>query len=237
MEKFIKKIKKNYLSYISLHKKRPKSVLLFSESLNMEPKEFYQYFKNFETIDKSIWLDIIKITIEKVKAEDVYPEYAVREKILSFYFTLIEELKLNRDFALLCFNDNLLGINLSYPFLKEFKMEFTTYAKELIEEGQATEEIIDRPVVSQVYADALWGQTFFIIKFWIDDFSKEYEKTDAAIEKVTNLSFDLLGHNPIDGAFDFGKFLLQNFKLPFFKDCDFSMKDKKDKQKENSTAD
>ncbi|MBX2843430.1 MAG: TetR/AcrR family transcriptional regulator [Flammeovirgaceae bacterium] len=202
----------------------------------MEQKEFYQYFKNFETIDKNIWLDIIKITIEKVKAESVYPEYAVREKILSFYFTLIEELKTHRAFALLSFSDNFLGINLSFQFLDDFKREFNDYAKELIEEGQATEEIIDRPIVSKVYKDALWGQTFFILRFWINDFSKEFEKTDAAIEKVTNLSFDLLGHNPIDGAFDFGKFLLQNIKFPFLSDFDFSMKNKKEKGGEKSTS-
>jgi hypothetical protein len=47
----------------------------------------------------------------------------------------------------------------------------------------------------------------FVIGFWIKDNSQGFEKTDAAIEKAVNLSFDLLGKNIADSAFDFAKFV------------------------------
>jgi ubiquinone biosynthesis protein COQ9 len=48
------------------------------------------------------------------------------------------------------------------------------------------------------------------LKFWIDDTSNAFEKTDAAIEKSVNLAMDLMGKSPLDAALDFGKFLFQN---------------------------
>jgi hypothetical protein len=42
------------------------------------------------------------------------------------------------------------------------------------------------------------------------DHSKAFEKTDEAIERSINLSFDMLGKSPLDSALEFGKFLFQN---------------------------
>jgi len=53
-------------------------------------------------------------------------------------------------------------------------------------------------------------QLLFVIGFWIKDDSIAFEKTDAAIEKAVNLSFDLMGKGPLDAMLDFGKFLYQN---------------------------
>ncbi|MDQ2864039.1 MAG: TetR family transcriptional regulator C-terminal domain-containing protein, partial [Bacteroidota bacterium] len=66
---------------------------------------------------------------------------------------------------------------------------------------------------SKRYKDALWIQFAFIINFWIDDDSNGFEKTDEAIEKGINLSFDLFQRSPIDNLFEYGKFLARNGKL------------------------
>ena len=52
----------------------------------------------------------------------------------------------------------------------------------------------------------------FILKFWSNDESPNFEKTDAAIEKSVTLAFDLIGKGILDNALDFGKFLYQNSK-------------------------
>jgi hypothetical protein len=50
---------------------------------------------------------------------------------------------------------------------------------------------------------------FYVLK----DDSKDFEKTDAAIEKSVQLSFELIGKGVLDVAIDFGKFLFQNRKM------------------------
>ena len=39
---------------------------------------------------------------------------------------------------------------------------------------------------------------------------QEFEKTDEAVEKVVNLSFDLIGKGAVDSMLDFAKFMYQN---------------------------
>ena len=47
----------------------------------------------------------------------------------------------------------------------------------------------------------------FLMKFWIEDTSEQFEKTDAAIEKSVNTAFDVFDNTPLDTLLDFGKFL------------------------------
>jgi hypothetical protein len=47
----------------------------------------------------------------------------------------------------------------------------------------------------------------FLLKFWMDDDSAGFEKTDMAIEKSVNTIFDVFDNTPLDAVFDFGKFL------------------------------
>ena len=52
------------------------------------------------------------------------------------------------------------------------------------------------------------------IKFWIDDTSKAFEKTDVFIEKSVNTSFDLIDTTPLKSLIDFGKFIYkEKFKM------------------------
>ena len=77
-------------------------------------------------------------------------------------------------------------------------------------EGKETQEIANRPVISDRYDEALWIQVLFVLKYWLDDNSPRFEKTDAAIEKSVNLAFDLMGKSALDSFLDFAKFLYQN---------------------------
>ena len=105
---------------------------------------------------------------------------------------------------------NLKKTDLSPKFLTSFKSEFKTYIDNLVAEGLETEEIVKRPIITDRYYDGLWLQLMFVINFWIKDDSTNFEKTDAAIEKSVNLSFELMGKGPLDMMVDFAKFLYQN---------------------------
>ena len=81
----------------------------------------------------------------------------------------------------------------------------------LVEEGVATQEIAKRLYITDKYHYALWSQPVSIIKFWVKDESKNFEDTDALIEKTVNFSFDLMNPNGFDSFFDLAKFHIQHF--------------------------
>ena len=51
-------------------------------------------------------------------------------------------------------------------------------------------EQIKDSVVQETY----WIQLMLTLKFWLDDTSKSFEKTDIFIEKSINASFDLISY-------------------------------------------
>ena len=51
-------------------------------------------------LENAIWLSFFEKTISIIENDAAYPEYSVREKVLAFYYTLIEVLKENRSYVL-----------------------------------------------------------------------------------------------------------------------------------------
>jgi hypothetical protein len=102
------------------------------------------------------------------------------------------------------------GQNAQSRVLFPFKDAFFDYARDLLAEGRESKEVEPRAFITDRYPNALWRQTLFLLNFWVNDVSKNFEKTDTAIEKAVNTSFDLIGRSPLDTLFDFAKFIYQN---------------------------
>ncbi len=200
---------KKYKEYWLDQGESPKSVYQFAKTLEMQESIFYEYFNSFTALDKSIWLTYFKDTHNRLEAEDKFEEFSSREKLLAFYFTLFEELVKDRSYLLLRYPEVKMPAK-QVLVLEDFKMSFKDFIKIIVAEAYQTEEVKERPYLSSKYDEALWLQCLFLLNFWIKDDSKGFEKTDAAIEKAVNLSFELMGKSTLDSIFDFGKFLYQN---------------------------
>jgi len=61
-----------------------------------------------------------------------------------------------------------------------------------------------------------WTQFLFTLKFWLEDTSIGFEKTDLFIEKSVNASFDLMNMTPLENIIDFGKFFFKEKIKPQF---------------------
>jgi AcrR family transcriptional regulator len=207
---FRKLIMEGFVNHVLEHGSIPKSVFKFAKDLKMKEEEFYTYFTSFESIKSDIWVSIFESTLEQIESQEVFKEYSVREKFLSFLFTWIEELKKNRSYLLSLYQDKAQSMKTLALEAKEFKEKFKDFAGEIILEGKETQEIANRPIISDRYDEALWVQVAFIFRYWLDDRSPRFEKTDAAIEKSVNLTFDLMGKSALDSFIDFAKFLYQN---------------------------
>ena len=208
------KIRDAYIDYLLEHGKEPASVYQFMKMLKMKEAVFYDYYNSFSAIEKDVWKSYFEETISRIRSESVYNEYTVREKLLAFYYTWIEVLKDNRSYVTYSVNRmERKGFGWkNADFLHAFRSDFLDFVNDLIAEGKETEEIVDRPLIGSRYDDGLWQQLIFVLKFWVNDDSLGFERTDAAIEKAVNLSFDLMSRSALDTAFDFARFLYQKRK-------------------------
>jgi hypothetical protein len=209
------KIKEQYMSYVLEHGQDPESIFKFAKKLKIEESEFYENFNSFKQINTEFWKGLIDETIVDIKKEEVYEGYSVREKLLSFLYTLIENAKHNRSYILKISEkiERPFGVKNNQEF-HAAKEVFVDFMNELVVSGQETREIEPRsiPFLTSKYPDLVWMLVLSIIDFWIADESRLFEKTDTLIEKSVNTTMDWMGRTPFDSLFDLGKFLCQNKK-------------------------
>ena len=210
MDKTQEKLFNGYINFVLENKKHPKSIHSFMDDLKLKEGNFYKYFHSFDQLEKDFWKMLFERNVENIQNQEIYQSYSINEKLLAFYFAWIEELKDYRDYAAYVIKEE--KIYELYPSCFEsFKLSFENFSTQLINEGIATEEIANRMFVTDKYKYLLWYQPVSILKFWVKDKSKDFEDTDALIEKTVNFSFDLMRSNEIDSFFDLAKFHIQHF--------------------------
>jgi hypothetical protein len=202
-------IQSAYIDYVLTEGHEPKSVYLFAKHNEMTEEEFYRFFGSFEAVEQNIWAGFATKTITEIKGQDIWGQYSARERALSFFYSFFELLKSSRSFAIYSLKKQ--PRTLSSPrVLHNMHVIFESFAEEILRDGLETGELTDRKFFSNKYKDALWMQFGFVLKFWINDNSAGFEKTDEAIEKGVNVTFDLFERSPIDNLLDYGKFLAKN---------------------------
>ena len=195
-----------YMDYVLEHDTQPKSVYAFAKENNFDEALFYNFYGSFEAIEKNIFKTFFDNTLIALNKSDEYSTYESRDKLLSFYFTFFENLTANRSYVLHALNiDKNKLKNISK--LSELKEAFADYIASLeIEIIDMKEEKITK-FQQKTLRESAWIQLIITMKFWTDDTSKNFGKTDIFIEKSVNTSFDLIDTQPIKSIIDLGKFL------------------------------
>jgi hypothetical protein len=205
----IDSIQSAYIDYVLTEGHEPKSVYLFAKNNQMSEEEFYRFYGSFEALEQNIWSEFARKTINEIKGQEVWAQYSARERALSFFYSFFELLKGSRSFAIYSLKKQ--PRTLSTPkVLDNMKVIFESFAEEILRDGLETGELTDRKFFTGKYKNALWMQLGFVLKFWVNDNSAGFEKTDEAIEKGINVTFDLFQRSPIDNLLDYGKFLAKN---------------------------
>ena len=203
-------LKAAYLDFLRRHGHAPKTVFVFAEAQGLTEAEFYRQYASFAVIDREIWADFGRDARAQATQAPEWQGYGSREKLLAFYYTLLEILKSNRSFALLTLGRSQRRKPALIPkVLNKFEDEFKDFIQGLLYEGRSTGEVASRPFFQDGYARIFMRQLQFILLYFVRDESVNFERTDAAVEKAVTLSFDLVGRNTFDSALDFGRFLLQ----------------------------
>jgi len=202
-------IQNAYIDYVLTKGVKPASVYVFAKENNLSEEEFYNFYASFEGIEESIWTELSNKALTEVQNQEIWEQYSSREKTLAFFYAFIELLKSKRSFVLYSLKDS--GQSIGTPaILKGVKMLFEGFASGLVDQGVESGELANRRFLTSKYKDALWIQFGVILNFWAKDNSPGFEKTDEAIEKGINVTFDLFGKSPLDSLFDYGKFMMNN---------------------------
>lgn len=204
------KLIQEYIHYTLEHNNTPQSVYLFAKSVGISEQEFYNHFSGLETLESEIYQTWFEEAMNKCTTSSPWNDYSAREKVLALFYTFIESLKPNRSFAKFLKERDFKSLPKWPAYLNGLHHSFMNHVKPILNDGIASTEIAERKYIDTKYADGLWLNFLFVLKFWIEDTSPAFEKTDAAIEKSVNLAVDLMGKSALDAALDFGKFLFQN---------------------------
>ncbi|GAA4274411.1 TetR family transcriptional regulator C-terminal domain-containing protein [Aquimarina gracilis] len=195
-----------YMNYTLEHDGYPKSVYKFCKDIRIKEEEFYKFFGSIESINKSIWSMFFSTTIDAMTKNNEYASFNSREKMLTLFYTLFEMLTLNRSYVLFTLKQS----DLPFKNLKQLqglRIHLKDFAASLIEEDNEEKQFKFTKNPVSVFSEGAWLQFLFLLKFWIDDESPSFEKTDVAIEKSVNTIFDLFDNTPLNNVLDFGKFL------------------------------
>lgn len=185
----------------------PKSVFSFAKENNFEEADFYKSYGSFEAIEQSIFSEFFNHTIKVLAKSEEYPEYDARNKLLSFYFTFFEILTANRSYVVYALKDTKDFKNLKS--LKHLRKDYKTFINNIgIEKIDLKQEQLEK-IQDKTLQESSWIHLIITMKFWLDDTSTSFEKTDIFIEKSINARFDLMDIKPLKSIIDFGKFILK----------------------------
>ena len=199
-----------YMEFVLENNHNPKSVFSFAKENNFEESDFYKFYGTFEGIEQSIFSEFFNNTIKVLAKSEEYPNYDARNKLLSFYFTFFEILTANRSYVVYALKGNEDVTKLrSLKLLKDLKQDFKTFSNNIgIEKIDLQQEQLVK-IQDKTMQESSWIQLILTMKFWLDDTSPSFDKTDIFIEKSINSRFDLLDIKPLKSLLDFGKFILK----------------------------
>jgi hypothetical protein len=195
-----------YMNAVLEKNEAPKNVYLFCKEHAIEEADFYSFFNSLDAVKEAIWVKFFENAVSILQKDSNYASYENRNKLLSLYFTLFEILTLNRSYIFYALKDNKEGLR-NLKQLASLRNHFKDYIVDILKSGETEKDSKVKKITRPVFSEGAWLQFLFILKFWLEDTSKGFEKTDIMIEKAVKATFDILDTTPLESLFDLGKFI------------------------------
>ena len=202
------KITELFMHYCLENHKKPESVYLFCKQNGFTEKEFYNYFSSIDAIEKSVFVSFHKLAVALINQSDDNAILGFRDKLLTYYYTYFEILTANRSYVVFALKEEKNKLQ-SLIKLKEFRTEFKSFIAGISEGYLKVKSERIRKAQQDALEEGAWIQFMVTLKFWLDDESIGFEKTDLFIEKSIRATFDLIDTTPLESVIDFGKFLIK----------------------------
>lgn len=197
-----------YMQSTLEHNSKPKSVFHFAKENGFTEAEFYTFFGGIEGIEKEVFNQFLSKTIELLEKDKDYEYYDMKSKMLSFYFTFFELLTANRSYVVLSLKENSTMLK-GLMQLSGLRNGFKDFVSSIISDEYRLKQERFQDIQEKALQESAWIQLLMTLKFWLDDTSAAFEKTDIYIEKSVKASFELMNTAPLESLIDFGKFLFK----------------------------
>lgn len=195
-----------YMNYTLEHNEKAKSVYLFTKEHKLTESEFYNFFGNLEGVEKEIYNLFLEKTVGLLHKDTNYASYDMKSKLLSFYFTFFELLAANRSYVILSLKQDKNQLK-NLKQLSGLRIHFKKFIAEITTDEYRIQQEKIQEYQEKALQESAWIQFLFTLKFWMEDSSAGFEKTDIYIEKSVTLSFELMNLAPLNSLIDFGKFI------------------------------
>jgi hypothetical protein len=210
------KILELYSNYVLRNNKKPLNVFTFCEDHEISETDFYFYYANFEKLESDYLRFFMEETLRLIAEEENYHQQNAKHKMLSFYYTFFEQLTMNRSLVIYLLEsdkNNLQSVKKLLPLKRDFQLfirslDISEPMMENTTESMAKIERLKNKGIEELY----WGHFMATLKFWLDDTSSNFEKTDIFVEKSVDTSFEFLEVKPLKKLVDLGKFLFKEVK-------------------------
>lgn len=200
-----------YSKYVLRNNKKPLNVFTFCDDNDIAESEFYAFYANFEQLEADYLKYFMDQSMLLIMKEDNYDHEHAKTKLLSFYYTFFEQLTLNRSLVIYLIGKDKNNLE-NVKKLWSLKKEFQRFIKSLNISEPLMDNVNERMEKMERYKnkgieELYWGHFMATLKFWMDDTSPNFEKTDIFIEKSVDTSFELFEIKPLKKLIDLGKFL------------------------------
>jgi hypothetical protein len=205
-----KTILKKYSDYILRNNHSPKNVYSFCEDNEMSESDFYIFFANFEEIEKEYLVYFFEESLFLLGNDENYLQMDSKTRLLSLYYTYFEQLTMNRSLVMVILKNRNPMERLKK--LSKLRTMFLDFVKTLdiatmnIDLQNTKLEKLEK-YKNKGVEELFWNNFLLTLKFWMDDTSSAFEKTDIYIEKSVEASFELVNTKPLEKLLDFGKFI------------------------------
>lgn len=197
-----------YMNYRLETNEKPASVYQFAKTNGFDESEFYSFFGTLEGVEKEIFNMFFQKSIELIQKDTNYGTYDMKSKMLSFYFTFFELVSANRSYVVLALKEHHNQLR-NLMQLANLRVEFKNFISDILSDEVRTQHEKFQNIQEKAIQETAWIQFLLTMKFWLDDESAAFEKTDIYIEKSVKATFELINIAPIDSLIDFGKFIFK----------------------------
>ena len=157
-----------YMDYVVEHNCKPDSVEDFAQLHLFDDVIFYNHFTSFKDLEKTIYNVLFENSLAILKQSPEYHSFSKKDKLLSLYYTIFENLTLNQEFIKL----NLKGFENQLKALSVFslfKKSFIAFIDELkLETFNLNVDSIET-IQKKTIKESAWVQLLFTMKFWLDE--------------------------------------------------------------------
>ncbi|MFV8466640.1 TetR family transcriptional regulator C-terminal domain-containing protein [Flavobacterium sp. LB1P62] len=202
------KIVSMYMNYTLENNDKPKSVYNFTKLNNFSEAEFYNFFGTMESVEKEIFKMFLEKTVELLQKDQNYETYDMKSKMLSFYFTFFELLSANRSYVTMSLKQHHNDLK-NLMLLSGLRSSFKNYVAGIISDEYRIKQEKFQNFQEKAIQETSWIQLLLTLKFWLEDSSPAFEKTDLYIEKSIKATFELMNITPLESLIDFGKFIFK----------------------------